>query len=255
MAIGDAAAAAGLHTASGTTQSVNKGAENHNRRGDELAEHIKNGTHPWAKVTGKPSTFPPAAHSHSWDSVTGKPSSFPPAGHTHSASAITSGVLTRPVASPGDLSAEGTVYAAGRVRSPGTRAWAVVSNYASVYADGDGWFGITPSAERFKRDIRPVDDLDPDALLGIVPVYYQLTEDPPEAAPRIGFIAERLVEAGLSAMVPRQVTPGAEDYGQPLTINYETYTVALQLLVRHLATQLDQLAARVTTLEGAQPDA
>lgn len=42
----------------------------------------------WGDVTGKPSTFPPAAHSHAWAEVTGKPSSFPPAAHSHTAQEV-----------------------------------------------------------------------------------------------------------------------------------------------------------------------
>ena len=43
----------------------------------------------WAKITGKPSTFPPSVHSHSWDSITSKPSTFPPSAHNQAASTIT----------------------------------------------------------------------------------------------------------------------------------------------------------------------
>lgn len=37
----------------------------------------------WATLSGKPSTFPPAAHTHAWGDVTGKPTTFPPAAHDH----------------------------------------------------------------------------------------------------------------------------------------------------------------------------
>lgn len=37
----------------------------------------------WVDVAGKPTTFPPAAHSHSWADITGKPATFPPSAHTH----------------------------------------------------------------------------------------------------------------------------------------------------------------------------
>lgn len=62
----------------------------------------------WATLSGKPATFPPAAHSHAiadvtglpealeaaggtptWDAVTGKPTSFPPAAHQHPWSDLT----------------------------------------------------------------------------------------------------------------------------------------------------------------------
>ncbi|RPE74627.1 hypothetical protein [Vulcaniibacterium tengchongense] len=63
----------------------------------------------WNNLTGKPTTFAPAAHGHAWSDitgapatatrwpawaeVTGKPSAFTPAAHTHAAADITSGTL------------------------------------------------------------------------------------------------------------------------------------------------------------------
>lgn len=41
-------------------------------------------THAWTEITGKPSTFPPSAHTHLWADITDKPTAFPPAAHTHS---------------------------------------------------------------------------------------------------------------------------------------------------------------------------
>ncbi|WP_245850058.1 phage tail repeat domain-containing protein [Shouchella clausii] len=62
----------------------------------------------WADVTGKPSTFPPSAHTHTiaqvddlqteldsklesvaWGDVGNKPSTFPPAPHTHAIADVT----------------------------------------------------------------------------------------------------------------------------------------------------------------------
>jgi len=37
----------------------------------------------WSTLRGKPSSFPPAAHTHAWSDITGKPTSYPPAAHTH----------------------------------------------------------------------------------------------------------------------------------------------------------------------------
>lgn len=50
------------------------------------------GTH----ITGKPSTFPAAAHSHTWDSITGKPGAFPAAAHAHTWDSITGKPATFP---------------------------------------------------------------------------------------------------------------------------------------------------------------
>lgn len=38
----------------------------------------------WDSVAGKPTVFPPDAHSHAWSSITDKPTEFPPATHSHS---------------------------------------------------------------------------------------------------------------------------------------------------------------------------
>lgn len=38
----------------------------------------------WDAITGKPSTFPPSAHTHAWTEITGKPTTFPPSAHSHS---------------------------------------------------------------------------------------------------------------------------------------------------------------------------
>ncbi|WDS52042.1 minor tail protein [Microbacterium phage Caron] len=43
----------------------------------------------WAELTGKPTAFPPEAHTHAWTEVTGKPSSFPPSSHTHTWAQVT----------------------------------------------------------------------------------------------------------------------------------------------------------------------
>lgn len=40
-------------------------------------------THDWSAITGKPSTFPPSAHTHDWNEIEGKPATFPPSSHTH----------------------------------------------------------------------------------------------------------------------------------------------------------------------------
>lgn len=37
----------------------------------------------WDNLPGKPTAFPPAAHSHAWADITDKPATYPPAAHTH----------------------------------------------------------------------------------------------------------------------------------------------------------------------------
>lgn len=43
----------------------------------------------WASIIGKPSTFPPSAHTHTYASLTSKPSTFPPDAHTHTVANVT----------------------------------------------------------------------------------------------------------------------------------------------------------------------
>ena len=52
MATGDAAAAAGLAVFA-PTQDLRLGYDNDNKRGDELAEHMTNGGHPFSKISGQ----------------------------------------------------------------------------------------------------------------------------------------------------------------------------------------------------------
>ena len=46
-------------------------------------------TQDWSTITNTPADFPPSAHSHGWDEVTGKPTEFPPEAHTHTTDEIT----------------------------------------------------------------------------------------------------------------------------------------------------------------------
>jgi len=120
---------------------------------------------PWGSVTGKPTVFPPAAHSHTWESVTGKPTAFTPAAHTHSMSQITnldaalgdkvdvatlaqylSGNTAQVTLSPQQNSAEVRVTSTGRAgfyNSGDARVW-----YQSGSAAVEGFFiqpGIVPT--------------------------------------------------------------------------------------------------------------
>ena len=44
-------------------------------------------TQDWSTIT-TPSEYPPSSHSHAWDDVTGKPTEFPPEAHTHEQSEV-----------------------------------------------------------------------------------------------------------------------------------------------------------------------
>ena len=92
----------------------------------------------WSGITGKPTTFTPAAHTHTvsqitdmpatptWGTLGGKPTTFPPSAHQHAASDITSGVFA-----PARLGT-GTASASNFLRGDGS--WAVPASGGSAAA-------------------------------------------------------------------------------------------------------------------------
>ena len=92
----------------------------------------------WSGITGKPTTFTPAAHTHTvsqitdmpatptWGTLGGKPTTFPPSAHQHAASDITSGVFA-----PARLGT-GTASASNFLRGDGS--WAVPASGGSTAA-------------------------------------------------------------------------------------------------------------------------
>lgn len=48
----------------------------------------------WDTLPGKPTTFPPAAHTHAWGDITGKPTTFAPSAHTHAGLLTLVGTVT-----------------------------------------------------------------------------------------------------------------------------------------------------------------
>jgi hypothetical protein len=194
----------------------------------------------------------------------------------------------------GGITASGPVVAGGAVSgttgtfnsglySTNARNFVVVSNYAASWIDVNGHFGISPSTERFKKDIVPWVEADPENVFGVTPVKYhlripdrympvvdeanvpvidpltgiqeqRLIEGYEEAATdklRTGFIAERLVELGFEENVV------FDEQGLPVSINYAEWVVPLQMGIRHLRTlvktqqaQIDALSLRVSKLGG-----
>lgn len=45
--------------------------------------------HGWADLDGVPGAFPPGAHGHAWAEITGRPSAFPPVAHVHAVGDVT----------------------------------------------------------------------------------------------------------------------------------------------------------------------
>lgn len=88
----------------------------------------------WSDVSGKPSTFPPSAHSHSWDDVTGKPVEFPPSAHSHSWADVTGKPAV--IAAGADQAAARAAIGAGTssLAIGTTASTAKAGNYAPTWA-------------------------------------------------------------------------------------------------------------------------
>ena len=53
-----------------------------------MASSIGGGPVEWDEIDGKPSEFPPEAHTQGWDTITDKPTEYPPESHTHEQSDV-----------------------------------------------------------------------------------------------------------------------------------------------------------------------
>lgn len=282
MANGDKAAAAGLAVFPGT-QDRRQGYDNDNIRGDELAEHMTAGTHPADKIVGPsklaaaviPATLPGLNDI----GAVGNQIRIRGTAIFPNAPAVTvapnvyidaNGILARTsggAATPNQLNDGGALFnwngaewassaglrAAGRVVSPGSRAFTVVTSWASAAIDGAGTLGVQPSARRFKKNIKPLtlDDTRIDAFLSIPAVEYDLkvgiggkATDPK----RLGFIAEDVLDAGFDDWVPIDTDESSDTYGQPISVNYAQAVVPLQLAAKRDAARIAQLEADVAEL-------
>jgi hypothetical protein len=126
----------------------------------------------------------------------------------------------------------------------------VTSSYTALYRNGDGRVGVSPSAARFKKNVRDKSYTLED-LLRMRVVNYQLRadlfdKDDPHRANgpvEVGVIAEDLVEAGLSEFVV------FDEDGQPLSVHYERLALVAISALQGLAHQHAALDERLTALE------
>lgn len=144
---------------------------------------------------------------------------------------------------------------------------------AAWLQNSNGWLGNTASTERLKMNITEA-DIDPLMVLSIEPVYYQwiaqveerercaaLPKDDPEYVPdmhvatEVGFIAERLHEAGLWEFVVYErndddsLVLDKNDNPIPAGIHYINWGIALQVVVRYQQKMIIDLVSRVDALE------
>lgn len=115
----------------------------------------------------------------------------------------------------------------------------------ALYVSNGGAYGYNASTIRVKQDVSDA-DLDVDAILSINPKYFryiEAVEEQGEAAPfEVGFIAEDLVEAGLSKYV------FFDEDGLPKGISYEFYVTALQAVVKSQASKISTLESTTNDL-------
>lgn len=124
---------------------------------------------------------------------------------------------------------------------------AVTSGYVAMYRNGDGRVGISPSARRFKKEIKPR-PYTLAQLRAIRVVNYRLKADVYgegwEDAPQdVGVIAEELVDAGLAEFVVFDAD------GAPLSVHYERLALVAIGALQETADRLDSLEERLAALE------
>jgi hypothetical protein len=188
-----------------------------------------------------------AAISLTWNAISGKPTSFPPSAHNHDQ--LVSGNSRWGIGGAGEwwtsnaVGVYGSFAATGRVDMPNLSA--VTSGYVAMYKNGDGRVGISPSARRFKKDIRDRAYTLDDAL-AIQVRDYRLRASvfgSNDAPVEVGVIAEELIDAGLSEFV------AFDEDGQPLSVHYERLALVALGALRDTAAQLDLIRDRLDALE------
>lgn len=97
----------------------------------EFAEAQLPDTITWENVDGKPTEYPPTAHSHEWADIADPPAEFPPAAHTHTVEQV-SGLGTRLTALESRVMAQGTATL-GTVNAGGGEGSATVTFPAGAF--------------------------------------------------------------------------------------------------------------------------
>lgn len=138
---------------------------------------------------------------------------------------------------------DGILRADPGIASTDARNRVLTQAAAAAYVDETGRFGISPSSIRFKTDLVPW-EVDPTALLGLRAVLFRYITEPEDAPKQLGWIAEELLAAGFPEFVFYDAA------GNVQGINYDRVVVALLELNRHQQTQIDDIAQRLTALEG-----
>lgn len=163
----------------------------------------------------------------------------------------------RIASTPAAVKVNGTLTVTGKIDSSTTRNNTLISNYATLYVDGTGEFGINPSTVRVKTNINPVNlssEIEALYTIGLVSFQYikAVEEYGDEEAPvEVGTIAEYAEEVGLGRWVIR------DEEGEVSGINYERLTIPLIATVQDLNRRLraieEKLAASDATESSSAP--
>lgn len=116
----------------------------------------------------------------------------------------------------------------GHLYSPPARSTTVSTSYVACYINGDGRFGATPSALKYKRDVEPWDG----SVLDLEAVTYVLKDDEKETR-RLGIIADDANEVEPMLVV--------HEDGESESFKYELLAVGLLKEVQRLAARVKQL--------------
>jgi hypothetical protein len=114
-----------------------------------------------------------------------------------------------------------------------------------VYVNSGGQLGVLPSSERFKEQIKPMENAS-EAILEVEPVSFHYKKDlDPNAVSQFGLVAEKL-----ASVSPDLVE--LDDQGKPYTVRYDAVNAMLlnEFLKEHrrvedLECVLEELTARL----------
>lgn len=183
-----------------------------------------------------------------WGAITGKPVHFPSRSDIVVRPPGTSGTMEEAINSTFALAASkigpegGTIT--GGLFMPNLTA--VASSYVAMFRNGDGRVGISPSARRFKKDIR-AHAYTLDQLAAIRVVDYRLKAEifgSADAPVDVGVIAEDLIDAGLEEFV------AFDAVGEPLSVHYERLALVAIGALQELVHGVELLTQRIDALEG-----
>lgn len=221
MAIGDAAAAAGMDLVSGSALANTIDTEINKTR-----DYIATETPDWSTLSGKPTEFPPASHSAA--KIT--------SGTVDDARLPTTQTINR-INNSGsytefedDIRVLEDVRVVGDVIAP--NATPATASFVAAWWNGDGRLGKGTSSRRYKHAIRDAGDLGDTFAAPLREFKY----NGGDGSDRVGYIAEELEDAGLG----RYVVYDAE--GRAESIDFVAFLMA----------QNAQLHARITGLEEAR---